>query len=105
MLKMNLPNSSSMLTEDWVMVMVCPGCNSVSSPPGCSERYFPPSRLSLVMIAALSFGSLMSSRTDSATTAWKLCGSIRAWLTLPTLTPARRTSAPTPSPSMWSNLA
>ena len=30
------------------------------------------------MMAALSFGSLMSSRTDSVTTAWKLCGSIRS---------------------------
>ena len=51
MLKMNLPKSSSRLTDDWVMVMVCPGCNIVSSPPGCSDRYLPPSRLSLVMIA------------------------------------------------------
>ena len=36
-----------------------------------------PSRLSLVTIAALSFGSLRSLRTDSDTTAWKVRGSIR----------------------------
>ena len=102
---MNLPKSSSRLTDDWVMVMVCPGCNIVSSPPGCSDRYLPPSRLSLVMMAALSFGSFMSSRTVSPTTARKLFGSIRSSVTLPTFTPARRTSAPTPSPSMCSNLA
>ena len=82
------------------MVIVWPGCNSVSSPPACSDRYLPPSRLSLVMIAALSLGNLMSSRTDNSTTAWKLCGSIRSSLTVPTLTPATRTSAPTPSPSI-----
>src|ERR1700733_7310761 len=94
MLKMNLPSRSSRLIDPWVMVMLCPGCNMVPSPPGCSDRYLPPSRLSLEMIAALSFGNLMSSRTDSDTTAWKLCGSIRSCSTLPTLTPAIRTSAP-----------
>jgi hypothetical protein len=32
-LKMNLPNNCSRLIEDWVTVIVCPGCNMVLSPP------------------------------------------------------------------------
>ena len=75
-LKMNLPSSCSRLIEDWVIVMVCPGFRMVSSPPGDRLMYLPPSRLSLVISAAVSFGSCRSSRTVSDTTAWKDFGSI-----------------------------
>ena len=73
-LKMNLPKSSSRLTEDWVIVMVWPGLRSVSSPPGDNEIYFPPSRLSLVIVAAVSLGNSRPSRTVRVTTALKVFG-------------------------------
>ncbi len=82
------------------MVIVCPGFKLASSPPGDSEIYLPPSRLSLVIAAPLSFGNCTSSCTVSDTLAWKVFGSITSSVTLPTLTPAIFTSAPTASPSI-----
>src|SRR6185437_12560836 len=54
-LKMYLPKSCSMLIDPWVMVIVWPGCNIAASPPGLRATYLPPSRLSLVISAELSF--------------------------------------------------
>ena len=51
------------------MVMACPGCNMVWSPPADSDRYLPPSRLSLAICALLSFGSANPFCTDRVTTA------------------------------------
>ena len=57
-LKMNLPRSSSRLTEDWVMVIVWPGLQVGLVAAGRQREYLPPSRLSLVIAARGVLGQL-----------------------------------------------
>ncbi len=103
--KMKRPSSDSRLTEPCVSVIRPPSASGLSAPPGTSETYFPPSSPSEVISAEVSEGRRSVRSTRSVTSAPKVAGSMRLSVTLPTFTPAIRTSAPFASPSIRSNRA
>jgi hypothetical protein len=78
---------------------------SSAAPPGAIATWTPPSRLSLVILAVESDGSLTSGSRLSLVTARKVLGSRLICETVPTLTPATLTAAPGASEPTWPNLA
>ena len=66
---------------------------------------WPPKRLSEVILAVESSGSLIPSFIWMCVSAWKLLGSRAIFDTVPTFTPATFTSAPGVSEPAWPNLA